>query len=80
MSRRTDSNPNGRRNSRPIREIRKDIRGVRRADLQRFDPVVHLAALSNDPLDNLNERLTYDLNHHASVRLAKLAKEAGPDI
>ena len=39
--------------------------------------MVHLAALSNDPLGNLNPSLTYDINHHASVRLAELAKEAG---
>jgi nucleoside-diphosphate-sugar epimerase len=39
--------------------------------------VVHLAALSNDPLGNLDEGLTYDINHLASVRLAELAKEAG---
>ena len=61
----------------PVREIRKDIRELTRADLQGFDAVVHLAALSNDPLGNLNGRLTYDINHHASVRLAKLAKEVG---
>ena len=39
--------------------------------------MVHLAALSNDPLGNLNAGLTYDINHLASVRLAELAKEAG---
>ena len=42
-----------------------------------FDAVVHLAALSNDPLGDLNPELTYDINHHATVRLARLAKEAG---
>jgi nucleoside-diphosphate-sugar epimerase len=60
-----------------IREVRKDIREITRADLQGFEAVVHLAALSNDPLGNLNGSLTYDINHRASVRLAKLAKEAG---
>ena len=39
--------------------------------------MVHLAALSNDPLGNLERQLTYDINHLASVRLAQLAKEAG---
>lgn len=58
-------------------EIRKDIRDLTRADLQGFDAVVHLAALSNDPLGNLDAQLTYDINHLASVRLAQLAKAAG---
>jgi nucleoside-diphosphate-sugar epimerase len=60
-----------------IPEIRKDVRDLRREDLDSFDAVVHLAALSNDPLGNLDASLTYDINHHASVRLAELAKEAG---
>src|SRR6266446_3116923 len=42
-----------------------------------FDAVVHLAALSNDPLGNLDSQLTYEINHLASVKLAKLAKAAG---
>jgi nucleoside-diphosphate-sugar epimerase len=57
--------------------IRKDLRDVERADLDGFDAVIHLAGLSNDPLGNLNPNLTYDINHHASVRLARLSKEAG---
>jgi nucleoside-diphosphate-sugar epimerase len=61
----------------PIPEILKDIRQLTRADLEGFDAVFHLAALSNDPLGNLNAQLTYDINHLASVRLAELAKEAG---
>ena len=61
----------------PIPEIRKDLRDVTRGDLAGFDAVVHLAALSNDPLGNLDPQLTYDINHHASVRLAELAKQAG---
>jgi nucleoside-diphosphate-sugar epimerase len=58
-------------------EIRKDLRDLTVADLAGFDAVVHLAALSNDPLGNLNPQLTYDINHLASVHLARLAKEAG---
>jgi len=58
-------------------EILKDIRDLSRADLAGFDAVVHLAALSNDPLGNLDADLTYEINHRASVHLAKLAKEAG---
>jgi nucleoside-diphosphate-sugar epimerase len=60
-----------------IPEIRKDIRDLTKTDVKGFDGVIHLAALSNDPLGNLNGDLTYDINHHASVRLAELAKEAG---
>jgi nucleoside-diphosphate-sugar epimerase len=59
------------------REILKDLRDLTRNDLRGFDAVVHLAALSNDPIGNLNPQLTYDINHHASVELARLAKEAG---
>jgi len=60
-----------------IPEIRKDLRDLTRTDMEGFDAVVHLAALSNDPLGNLNPQLTYDINHRASVHLAKLAKEVG---
>lgn len=60
-----------------IPEIRKDLRDLTRADLEGFDAVVHFAALSNDPVGNLNPQLTYDINHLASVQMAKLAKEAG---
>lgn len=60
-----------------IPELHKDIREVTEADLEGFDAVVHLAALSNDPLSNLDPTLTYDINHKASVRLAELAKQAG---
>jgi nucleoside-diphosphate-sugar epimerase len=59
-----------------IPEIRKDIRNVTREDLEGFEAVVHLAALSNDPLGNLDPSLTYEINHKASVRLAELAKQA----
>jgi nucleoside-diphosphate-sugar epimerase len=57
--------------------INKDIRDVEAADLAGFDAVIHLAGLSNDPLGDLNPALTYEINHAAAVRLAKLAKEAG---
>ena len=55
----------------------KDVRALELADLRGFDAVIHLAALSNDPLGDLDAQLTYDINHQASVRLARLAKEAG---
>ncbi len=57
--------------------IRKDLRDIEHSDLEGFDAVIHLAGLSNDPLGNLNPDLTYDINHHASVRLARVAKEVG---
>ena len=57
--------------------INKDIRDVQPGDLEGIDAVIHLAGLSNDPLGDINAQLTYDINHQASVRLAKLAKEAG---
>ena len=60
-----------------IPEVRKDLRNLTQADLAGFDAVFHLAALSNDPLGNLDSDLTYSINHRASVRLAELAKEAG---
>jgi nucleoside-diphosphate-sugar epimerase len=63
--------------SESIRTIPKDVRALEARDLAGFDAVVHLAALSNDPLGDLNPQLTYDINHLASVRLAALAKEVG---
>jgi nucleoside-diphosphate-sugar epimerase len=54
----------------------KDIRDLEPADLQGFDAVVHLAALSNDPLGNLNAEWTEEINFRASVRLAQVAKAA----
>lgn len=57
--------------------IRKDLRDVDLEDLSGFDVVVHLAALSNDPLGALAPEITHDINHYASARLARLAKEAG---
>lgn len=54
-----------------------ELRDVTVDQLTGFDAVVHLAALSNDPLGALAPGITYDINHHASVRLARLAKEAG---
>ncbi len=60
-----------------IPEIRKDIRDVSVTDFKGFDAIAHLAALSNDPLGDIDSSLTYDINHKASVRLAELAKSAG---
>lgn len=62
---------------RPARVLRKDVRDLAPDDLQGFDAVVHLAALSNDPMGELDPGLTLDINCDASVRLARSAKEAG---
>jgi len=60
-----------------VETVEKDVRAVEASDLRGFDAVAHLAALSNDPLGDLNPQITYEVNHLASVRLARLAKEAG---
>jgi nucleoside-diphosphate-sugar epimerase len=57
--------------------LQKDIRNVEPSDLRGFDAIVHLAALSNDPIGNLNDAWTGEINHKASVRLAEMAREAG---
>lgn len=57
--------------------IRRDVREVSVEDLVGFDAVIHLAAVSNDPIGDLNKATTYAINHRASVRLAVLAKQAG---
>jgi len=61
----------------PVPSLAVDLRDVSPRDLEGFDAVVHLAALSNDPLSDLNPSLTYDINLTASVNLAKAAKSAG---
>src|SRR5580658_9372987 len=63
--------------SAPVPALRMDIRDAEQKDLCGFDAVIHLAALCNDPLGNLIPGITYDINHLASVRLARLAREAG---
>jgi nucleoside-diphosphate-sugar epimerase len=60
-----------------VRSIRRDVREVSPSDLEGVDAVVHLAAISNDPMGNLDPARTYEINHEASVELARIAKEAG---
>jgi nucleoside-diphosphate-sugar epimerase len=62
---------------RAIESIQKDVRDVAAEDLAGFDAVMHLAAVCNDPVGDLNPQATYDINHLASVRMAQLAKQAG---
>jgi len=59
------------------REIVKDTRRIEAADLEGCDVVMHLAAISNDPMGAMNAQLTFDVNRDASVRLARIAKQAG---
>jgi nucleoside-diphosphate-sugar epimerase len=57
--------------------LRRDVRDVEAVDLDGFDAVVHLAALSNDPLGAVNPTTTYAINHLGSVHLARVARDAG---
>lgn len=61
----------------PFDTIERDIRAISANDLKGFDAVVHLAGLSNDALGQLSRRLTYEINHHGTMRIASLAKAAG---
>ena len=59
-----------------VPHIKKDVRDATAGDLEGIDAVIHLAALSNDPLGNLRPQITYGINHRARLRLARLAKAA----
>ena len=60
-----------------IPSLNKDIRDIGLSDLAGFDACIHLAALSNDPLSDLNPSITQDINYRGSIHLATLAKQAG---
>lgn len=64
-------------NGHEVASLQTDVRDVVRDDLVGFDAVIHLAAICNDPVGDLNPQATYDINHLASVRVAEKAKEAG---
>ena len=64
---------------RPVRTIEQDIREVSAQDVEGFNAIVHLAALSNDPLGHVNPDLTRDINQEATIRIARLAKAAGAE-
>lgn len=59
------------------REIHADFRTLTDQDLEKFDCICHLAAISNDPMGQLNEKLTYETNCDGSIELARRAKRAG---
>jgi nucleoside-diphosphate-sugar epimerase len=60
-----------------VKSIKRDIRDITVDDLRGFDAVVHLAALSNDPIGNLNSSWTDSINFHGTRQLAERAREAG---
>jgi nucleoside-diphosphate-sugar epimerase len=60
-----------------IKQIKEDIRKISSEDIGTVDAIIHLAALSNDPLGKFNQELTYDINYQATINLAKLAKKQG---
>jgi len=60
-----------------IKEIKKDIRKITEKDIEGAYAICHLAALSNDPIGDINPELTYAINYKASLRLAKIAKTVG---
>jgi len=62
--------------SNEVPTLKLDIRDVEVANFVGFDLVVHLAALSNDPVGELDEALTYEINYHAAVRVCEMAKRA----
>jgi nucleoside-diphosphate-sugar epimerase len=64
-------------NGHHVESLHVDVRDVESEHLAGFDAVLHLAAVCNDPVGNLNPQATYDINHLASVRMAEKAKEAG---
>ncbi|MDP1835277.1 MAG: SDR family oxidoreductase [Chlamydiales bacterium] len=61
----------------PDHEIAKDVRTLTVEDIEGHDCVMHLAAISNDPMGDLDEHVTYSINRDGSIRLARLAKAAG---
>ena len=61
----------------PDRQLLKDVRQVEVRDLDGCDCIMHLAAISNDPMGALNAEITFEVNRDASIHLARMAKEAG---
>jgi nucleoside-diphosphate-sugar epimerase len=60
-----------------VAALRIDVRDVTVEELAGFEGIIHLAALSNDPIGELNPELTYEINLHATINLARKAREAG---
>ena len=60
-----------------IKQILKDIRDIEITDLDGVDSLIHLSALSNDPLGEFDPKLTYEINYSSTIKLAKLAEKKG---
>lgn len=60
-----------------VKQIKKDVRDCTPSDFEGIDYVIHLAGLSNDPLGDFDESLTYAINHEGTMKMAKCAKEVG---
>ena len=58
-------------------QVYKDVRNITQEDLNGFDSVIHLAAISNDPMGQSFEKITNEINHQSSIKVAKLSKLAG---
>ena len=63
--------------TKPDKELIKDIRQIGLSDIEGYDCIMHLAAISNDPMGDLDPELTFSVNRDGSVNLAKLASQAG---
>ncbi|NLN39719.1 MAG: SDR family oxidoreductase [Smithella sp.] len=63
--------------TKPDKELIKDIRQIGLSDIEGYDCIMHLAAISNDPMGDLDPELTFSVNRDGSVNLAKLARQAG---
>lgn len=63
--------------AKPDKELLKDFRDLTVEDLSGYDCLMHLAAISNDPMGDLNPELTYSVNRAGTINLAKLSKKAG---
>ncbi len=58
-------------------KVTKDIRDVNKKDLEGIDAIIHLSALSNDPIGEINPKLTNDINYKSTLKLARIAKKIG---
>ncbi len=65
------------RNKKKFKQIIKDIDKIKKKDLKNIETIIHLASLSNDPLGEINKKLTIRTNHHSTVKLARLSKQCG---
>lgn len=65
------------KNKKKFQQIINDIKNISSSDLKNIDTVIHLASLSNDPLGELNKKITIRTNNYSTIRLAKLAKKVG---